>query len=66
LGSIVQITSGVNGARYYQLVGGKIIVTLAVGLNSVNIPVFLSNCSPAAVRGAVVNSYTCFVGKSIR
>lgn len=31
LGVIIQITSGINGGRYWQLVAGKIVVCASIG-----------------------------------
>jgi sugar porter (SP) family MFS transporter len=57
LGVIIQITAGVNGARYWQIVGGKIVICISIGIASVSVPLYLAECSPAAIRGALVNSY---------
>lgn len=60
-GTIVQITCGVGGARYWQLAGGKIIVTIGVGMNMINLPIYLANCSPPRLRGTAINSYAAVV-----
>ncbi len=54
---MVQITSGINGGRFWQLVAGKIIICIAIGIASVSVPLYLAECSPPAIRGALVNSY---------
>ncbi|ORY61060.1 general substrate transporter [Leucosporidium creatinivorum] len=57
LGVLIQITSGINGGRYWQLVAGKIVVCCSIGVASVSVPLYLSEVSPAPIRGALVNSY---------
>ncbi|KAL8279414.1 hypothetical protein RQP46_008226 [Phenoliferia psychrophenolica] len=57
VGVLIQITSGINAGRFWQVVGGKIIVCISIGIASVSVPLYLAECSPAAIRGALVNSY---------
>lgn len=57
LGVMIQITSGINGGRFWQLAAGKIVICMAIGIASVSVPLYLAECSPPAIRGALVNSY---------
>lgn len=41
IGCIIEVTSAVGGARYWQLVAGKIVVCLAIGIASVSVPLYL-------------------------
>jgi len=41
----------------------KIIVTIGVGMNMINLPIYLANCSPPRLRGTAINSYAAVVGE---
>jgi SP family sugar:H+ symporter-like MFS transporter len=57
IGIVIEATSGIGGARFWQLVAGKIVICMAIGVASVSVPLYLAECAPAPVRGAMVNSY---------
>ncbi|GHJ86333.1 hypothetical protein NliqN6_2735 [Naganishia liquefaciens] len=61
LGSLIQITCSVGGNRYWQMVAGKIVVCLGVGMNSVSILAYLSQCSPSRSRGTALTTVGFFV-----
>ena len=43
--------------------GSRLVVTLACGLNSINLPIYLSGVASPSLRGAMINLYTTFVGE---
>lgn len=57
LGTVIEVTSGIGGARFWQLVAGKLVICLAIGVASVSVPLYLAECAPGPIRGAMVNSY---------
>ncbi|GAA6034984.1 hypothetical protein JCM8097_002130 [Rhodosporidiobolus ruineniae] len=57
IGVIIQITASVHGYRYWQLVVGKIINALGMGLAANVTPTYISELSPAKWRGAMINLY---------
>ncbi|GAA6006089.1 hypothetical protein JCM10207_000519 [Rhodosporidiobolus poonsookiae] len=57
IGIIVELTASVNGHRYWQLVAGKIINSISMGLGANVVPVYQSELAPAKWRGAIINLY---------
>ncbi|BGP36744.1 proteinral substrate transporter [Rhodotorula kratochvilovae] len=57
VGIVIQITASVNGYRYWQLVAGKIVNSISMGIAANVIPTYQSELAPAKYRGAVVNLY---------
>ncbi|KAJ9121288.1 hypothetical protein QFC24_004624 [Naganishia onofrii] len=57
IGAVIQITAGINGGRYWQIVGGKIVICMSIGIASVSVPLYLAECSPPSIRGGLINSY---------
>lgn len=63
IGAIIQITSGIHGGRFWQLVAGKIVICISIGIASVSVPLYQAECAPAAIRGALVNFYVWVQGE---
>ncbi|KAG7531337.1 hypothetical protein FFLO_04398 [Filobasidium floriforme] len=57
VGTVIEVTSGIGGGRFWQLVAGKLVICLAIGIASVSVPLYLAECAPGPIRGAMVNSY---------
>ncbi|GAA5834241.1 hypothetical protein JCM9279_004254 [Rhodotorula babjevae] len=57
VGIIVQITASVQGFRYWQLVAGKVINSISMGIAANVVPLYNAELAPAPLRGAVVNIY---------
>lgn len=36
-------------------------MTVGAGMNLVNLPIYLGNCAPKSLRGAMINSYVAVV-----
>lgn len=62
LGAVIQITSGIRGGRFWQLVAGKLVICISIGIASVSVPLYQAECAPAARRGALVNTYVWVQG----
>lgn len=59
IGVVIELTSAVGGsARFSQLVVGKTIAALAMGLCANIVPIYLSETSTAAARGFAVTMYS--------
>lgn len=61
-GVVVQITSAINATtpgsgRHWQLVAGKIIICISIGVASVAVPLYLTEAAPKEIRGALTNFY---------
>lgn len=58
IGVIIQITSAAGSkARFSQLVVGKTVASLSMGMVANVIPIYLSETSPAAARGFGISLY---------
>nr|WVH01927.1 membrane transporter [Naematelia aurantialba] len=57
IGVLVQVTSGIGHGRFYQMAVGKLIVGTSIGIASIAVPLYQAECAPAAIRGALVNTY---------
>ena len=58
IGILIQIlASGVNGYRYWQLVVGKLINSISMGIACNVVPTYQSELAPARWRGAIINLY---------
>ncbi|KAM0752486.1 general substrate transporter [Meredithblackwellia eburnea MCA 4105] len=57
IGVLIEMTIGHSRSRYYQLVAGRIIVGVAMGMAGNLAPVYQSECSPARIRGALASFY---------
>lgn len=57
IGTVIQATSGIGGGRIWQLAAGKFVICASIGVASVSVPLYLAECAPAPVRGALINSY---------
>ncbi|KAH8703036.1 general substrate transporter [Talaromyces proteolyticus] len=42
---------------FWQIVGGRIVTTIALGILANAIPAYLAECAPLAIRGTVINCY---------
>lgn len=47
IGILVQATAAINGGRYWQLVAGKLINSLSMGLAANVVPTYMSELAPA-------------------
>ncbi|KAK8843942.1 hypothetical protein IAR55_006734 [Kwoniella newhampshirensis] len=56
IGTVVQAASTV-GRKYWVLVTGKLILNFSIGIASAVVGVYLSECSPATVRGTLLSNY---------
>jgi MFS family permease len=65
VGTVIEVTSGIGGGRFWQLVAGKLVICLAIGIASVSVPLYLAECAPGPIRGAMVNSYVWVQCKSL-
>jgi MFS family permease len=65
VGTVIEVTSGIRGGRFWQLVAGKLVICLAIGIASVSVPLYLAECAPGPIRGAMVNSYVWVQCKSL-
>ena len=58
VGVVIELTSAVGGkARFSQLVIGKTIASISMGLVANIVPVYLSETSPASARGFAISLY---------
>ncbi|KAL8280303.1 hypothetical protein RQP46_007220 [Phenoliferia psychrophenolica] len=57
IGAIIQITASVGGYRFWQLVAGKFILSLSMGVACNVVPTYQSELAPAKWRGAIINLY---------
>ena len=53
IGISIQITAAVNGGRYWQLVAGKLINSVSMGLAANVVPMYMGELSPPRWRGAI-------------
>lgn len=60
IGTIVQISSKASSA-WAQVLAGRIISGLAIGLFSVVTPMLISECSPVSIRGELVVFFQLFI-----
>jgi SP family sugar:H+ symporter-like MFS transporter len=58
IGNIIQITSMYS---WVHLMVGRIVAGLGVGVLSIGVPMFQSECCPREIRGAVVASYQLMI-----
>jgi SP family sugar:H+ symporter-like MFS transporter len=58
VGNIIQITSMTT---WVHLMVGRIVAGLGVGILSIGVPMFQSECCPREIRGAVVASYQLMI-----
>lgn len=58
IGNIIQITAMYSWAH---LMVGRIVAGLGVGILSIGVPMFQSECCPREIRGAVVASYQLMI-----
>jgi SP family sugar:H+ symporter-like MFS transporter len=58
IGNIIQITSMYS---WVHLMVGRIVAGLGVGILSIGVPMFQSECCPREIRGAVVASYQLMI-----
>ncbi|KAK4687587.1 hypothetical protein P7C73_g2530, partial [Tremellales sp. Uapishka_1] len=57
-GVIIEATAGIGSTgRFYQMAAGKFVVGVSIGVASIAVPLYQAECAPAAIRGALVNSY---------
>ncbi|GAA5871863.1 hypothetical protein JCM8547_003291 [Rhodosporidiobolus lusitaniae] len=57
VGILIEITASVKGYRYAQLLVGKVIVSVSMGLAANVVPVYQSELAPAKWRGFTINLY---------
>ncbi|KAL8281006.1 hypothetical protein RQP46_006685 [Phenoliferia psychrophenolica] len=57
VGVIIQITASVGGYRFWQLVAGKLILSISMGVAANVVPTYQSELAPAKWRGAIINLY---------
>ncbi|ORY82922.1 general substrate transporter [Leucosporidium creatinivorum] len=57
VGVLIQITASVHGYRYWQLVAGKLINSISMGIACNVVPTYQSELAPAKWRGAIINLY---------
>jgi SP family sugar:H+ symporter-like MFS transporter len=58
VGNIIQITAMYS---WVHLMVGRIVAGLGVGILSIGVPMFQSECCPREIRGAVVASYQLMI-----
>lgn len=56
IGSLIQALSTI-GTQYWVLIAGKVVLNVSVGIASAVIGVYLSECAPASLRGALMSNY---------
>jgi MFS transporter, SP family, sugar:H+ symporter len=54
IGIIIQATAMKN---YWQLVAGRVINSVALGVLANAVPTYQAECAPSAIRGTLVNCY---------
>lgn len=54
---IIEVTSN----SYWQVIGGRIINAIPLGMGASLLPMYQAECAPASCRGALVSIYTWFV-----
>ncbi|KAF9641157.1 putative sugar transporter protein [Lasiodiplodia theobromae] len=59
VGIIIQAAS--LPGHYWQLMAGRIVTTIALGVVCNAVPAYQAECAPAAIRGALVNAYQCWL-----
>jgi MFS family permease len=56
IGALIQALSTI-GTQYWVLIVGKIVLNISVGIASAVVGVYLSECAPASLRGALMSNY---------
>ncbi|KAK0609083.1 putative glucose transporter HXT5, partial [Lasiodiplodia hormozganensis] len=59
VGIVIQAAS--LPGHYWQLMAGRIVTTVALGVVCNAVPAYQAECAPAAIRGALVNAYQCWL-----
>jgi len=53
VGILIQVTA----KNFWQIIGGRIVNSLSMGMIASVVPVYQTECAPPAIRGAAINFY---------